>query len=96
MERTVLSVLRGCHLSRNLVEVKEQTYECVGRGWSSQENRYDSEAHIVLRSNMEAPLEWRGRRFGKMNGEAGKGQIMKTMARTLVVALSEVGATGSC
>lgn len=53
-----------------------------------------SGAHIVLRNNMEALPEWRGRQFGRMNREVAKSQ--KTMERMLANALRQMGVTGGC
>lgn len=50
-----------------------------------------------LRNSMDVLLEWRGGgQCGKMNREAAQNQIMKIVARMLVAALGEVGATGGC
>lgn len=39
LDRKVLSALRGCHSSRNPLEVKEQTYECGGGGGPARRRR---------------------------------------------------------
>lgn len=57
----------------------------------------DSEADPGLGFEEEQMLSYSGEcPLRKMGREAARGQIMKTLAKTLAFAPSEVGSTGGC